>query len=70
MIRETEKWMNLREAAGHLSVSDSFIRKQVRLKRLPHARAGKVLRFRRADLDAWMDANGCGGELACKNQGR
>ena len=60
-------WCDIRSAARHLNVSVSFLRKQVRLGRIPFARAGKNLRFRKAALDAWMEANGQGGEV---NYGR
>ncbi len=67
---EDERWMTIKEAAGYIGVSTSFLRKH--LRRVPHARAGdKVLRFRKADLDNWLERNGSGGELAyLKNNGR
>jgi excisionase family DNA binding protein len=59
------EWCNIESAAKHLSVSVGFIRKAVREKRVPFARAGtKALRFRRSDLDRWLEANGSGGEAA------
>jgi len=55
------EWCNIREAAAHLNVSVSFVRKMVRGRRIPFARAGtKVLRFRRRDLDTWLESNGHG----------
>ena len=49
---------NIRGAAGYLAMSESFIRKQVRLRRIPFFRVGsKALRFRKADLDAWLQRN-------------
>ncbi len=59
----TSEWCDIREAAKHLAVSTAFLRKRVRLREIPYARAGKVLRFRKADLDRWLEANGCGGEI-------
>jgi excisionase family DNA binding protein len=56
-------WLSISEAADYLKLSQSFIRKQVRHQRIPFARpGGKVLRFRRLDLDRWLESNGCGGE--------
>lgn len=66
------EWFNIRQAAAHLGISVSFIRKAVRLKRIPFARLGsKALRFRRSDLDRWAEANGCDGEIGySKHEGR
>jgi len=55
------EWCDIVTAARYLAVSRSFLRKQVRARRIPFARAGKLLRFRRRDLDAWLMSNGYGG---------
>jgi excisionase family DNA binding protein len=58
-----EQWCNIRQAAEHIGVSVAFLRKAVRLRKVLFARAGsKALRFRRSDLDRWLEANGCIGE--------
>lgn len=49
-------WLTLREAARHIRTSVGFIRRH--LSEIPHTRAGgKLLRFRLADLDAWLQEN-------------
>jgi excisionase family DNA binding protein len=65
-------WCRIDAAATYIGVSTSFLRKMVREKRIPHARAGsKVLLFRRTTLDSWLEANGSRGELTDpKNEGR
>ncbi len=65
-------WWDIRKAAEHLGVSVAFLRKAVRFKKVPYARAGsKALRFRRDDLDRWMEQNSCGGEIIHrKHEGR
>jgi excisionase family DNA binding protein len=64
-VTNVAEWLTIGDAAGHLKVSIAFLRKAVRLKKVPFARAGsKALRFRRSDLDRWMEANGNGGEVA------
>jgi excisionase family DNA binding protein len=56
-------WITITEAAQYLSVSVGFLRKCVRLRKVPFVRAGsKSLRFRKSDLDRWLQANGCDGE--------
>ena len=59
LVRIEPEWFDIRSAATYLSVSVAFLRKAVRLGRIPYARAGsKILRFRRADLDQWLMRNG------------
>jgi excisionase family DNA binding protein len=61
---DDEAWIGIREAARHTGLSVGFFRKAIRDKRIPFARAGsKALRFRRSDLDNWLEAHGNAGEL-------
>ena len=55
---ETEKkWLTIREAASYIGMSVGFLRKAVRLQRVPHTRIGsKALRFDRDALDQWLGA--------------
>ena len=56
-----DSWVSIKEAAAHLDVSTAFLRKAVRLRKIPFARLGtKALRFRKVDLDAWARSNGSG----------
>lgn len=49
------EWWNIKKAAVYLGVSVAFLRKAVRLRRVPFARVGsKVVRFRRVELDRWL----------------
>lgn len=64
MNEATSPWMTIREAAKHIGMSIGFLRKCVRQRRVPFARIGtKALRFRREDLDRWMQTNGCNGKV-------
>ncbi len=57
-------WCDIKAAAAYLGMSVAFLRKAVRLRKVPFARAGaKSLRFRRSDLDHWLEANGCDGDI-------
>jgi excisionase family DNA binding protein len=62
---DCNRWLSIREAAGYLNMSVPFIRKQVRHRLIPFARVGsKALRFRREDLDRWLESNSCGVEIS------
>jgi excisionase family DNA binding protein len=55
-------WWKIRRAAEYLDVSEAFLRKAVRLRKVPFVRVGsKALRFRKADLDLWVQENTSGG---------
>jgi excisionase family DNA binding protein len=61
-----KKWLTINEAARYIGMSVAFLRKAVRLRSVPHTRVGmKALRFNREALDAWLAAQGCGGEVNC-----
>jgi excisionase family DNA binding protein len=63
-VQTDKKWMTISEAARHIGMSTGFLRKAVRLQRVPHTRIGtKALRFDREALDTWLTAQGCGGEV-------
>ena len=52
-----KKWLTIREAASYIGMSVGFLRKAVRLQRVPHTRIGsKALRFDRDALDQWLAA--------------
>lgn len=55
-ITNVSDWCRIDAAAAYLGVSTSFLRKMVRERRIPFARAGsKVLLFRRKALDVWLE---------------
>jgi excisionase family DNA binding protein len=59
-----KKWLTISEAARYINMSVAFLRKNVRLRTIPHVRIGsKSLRFDRAALDAWIAEGSCGGEV-------
>ena len=52
------RWMNIKETASYIRMSQGFVRKAVRNKSIPFTRIGtKALRFDREALDAWLSAN-------------
>ena len=68
---KSSEWWDIKRAATHLGMSVAFLRKAVRLRRVPFARVGsKALRFRRSDLDRWLESNGCRGEVNYVERGR
>ncbi len=59
---ETDRFMDLKEASEYLSISTRTLRDQ---DDLPRYRVGKLLRFKKSELDEWMlkHREGGNGEL-------
>lgn len=51
-----ERLMTMQEVAEYLQCSLSTVRRWVGRGTVPHYRMGKLVRFRRAELDRWLDA--------------
>ena len=61
MNQSMSPWMTIGETAKHIRMSVGFLRKCVRRRTVPFARIDtKALRFRREDIDRWLEATGCG----------
>jgi excisionase family DNA binding protein len=48
--------MKAQEAADYLSMSEEWIRQRGRDGTLPTVKLGRATRFRRSDLDEWLDS--------------
>ncbi len=46
--------------AEYLKVDPTWVYKQVSLKALPYFKSGKYTRFRKRDIDRWVDSQTCG----------
>ena len=53
----SEGWINLREAAAHLQVSKSFLYQKGEELGIPRAKLGSKYRYKKSDLDAWLQSN-------------
>jgi excisionase family DNA binding protein len=51
-----EPLMTMQEVAQYLQCSLSTVRRWVGRGVLPHYRMGRMIRFRRAELDRWLEA--------------
>ncbi len=49
-----EKWVNLRDIAVHLSMSEDTVRTWVKEGKLPYYRAGKRYKFKISEVDKWI----------------
>lgn len=53
---EKEPWISVEEAAMHLGVQRDTIYKWITRRDLPAHKAGRLWKFRRSELDAWVMA--------------
>jgi len=53
--RKVECLMTLREAAAYLRLAEQTVRRHCLAGTIPHLRVFRRIRFRRAELDAWLD---------------
>lgn len=58
-IETQTTWLTTREAAQHLGCSVNFLATDRCTRRhgIPFARVGRVVRYDRVELDAWLKAN-------------
>ncbi len=53
----TDLLLTTGEAAAYLSIRERHVRELWQRRELPGYRLGRLVRFRRADLDLWAEAN-------------
>ena len=51
------EWLNADEASNYLGISSSNLYSLAQQGRIPGHKLGKMWRFNKADLDAWVRAN-------------
>lgn len=49
-----EKWVNLKDIAEHLSVSQDTVRTWIKEGKLPFYKAGKSYKFKISEVDEWV----------------
>jgi len=54
-VNESEKFLTVFEVASLLSVRPSTVYQWASLGEIPHYRLGRIVRFKRKDLEAWVE---------------
>lgn len=49
-----EKWISIEDAANHLGVTKDTIRNWIKKTDIPAHKIGKLWKFKRSELDAWV----------------
>ncbi|MCJ7494544.1 MAG: helix-turn-helix domain-containing protein [Deltaproteobacteria bacterium] len=55
------EYFNIQDLSRYLSIKTSSLYSMIGEKKIPHYRVGKLIRFRRSEIDLWMEGNkkGC-----------
>jgi len=54
-VHKDESILGVKELAQYIGVSVQWVYERVQLKEIPYIKAGKLLRFRKSDIDTWLD---------------
>jgi excisionase family DNA binding protein len=49
--------LNVRQAAVYLNVTERWIKRAVAERRIPYTRTGRLIQFKREDLDSYVEGN-------------
>ena len=52
--KSSERWVNLKDIAEHLSASQDAIREWIKKGKIPYCRAGRAYKFRLSEVDRWL----------------
>lgn len=53
-----EPWVSTKEIAEHLGVTITTVRKQIIAGTIPCSRVGKLWKFKKSEVDAWIKSGG------------
>jgi len=54
-VKKDDSLLGVKELAQYLGVSTQWIYERVQLKEIPYIKVGKLLRFRKPDIDTWLE---------------
>lgn len=56
-VFQQDSVMSVQDLCQYLKVDESWVYKQVSLKKIPFFKAGKYTRFKKSRIDRWIDEN-------------
>ena len=62
LIEFTQGLMNVDQVAEYLAIPKSTVYAMSMKAKIPHSHIGKLLRFRKSDIDDWLSEGGCDGK--------
>jgi excisionase family DNA binding protein len=58
----TDRWLSVEDIAEHLGVSKDTIYAWIAKRKMPAHRVGRLWKFQRVEIDAWVKAGGTSDE--------
>ena len=55
-VNKDDSLLGVKELAQYLGVSVQWVYERVQLKEIPHIKVGKHVRFKKSDIDHWLDS--------------
>ncbi|MTA14197.1 MAG: excisionase family DNA-binding protein [Actinobacteria bacterium] len=62
--------LSISDAAVHLGVTERYIRRLVYERRVPFYKVGRLVRFREAELDQWLEASRVEASIGARHRQR
>ena len=56
-VNVSKEFFSIRDLSRYLGIKTSTLYVMVEERTIPHYRVGKLIRFKRAEIDAWMEGN-------------
>jgi len=50
-----KEFFNIKELSEYLGIKKSFLYSRVEKKEIPHYRVGRLVRFKKSEIDPWME---------------
>lgn len=69
MVSMSDRWLSVEGIAEHLGVSKDTVYAWISKKSMPAHRVGRLWKFQKAEVDAWVKA-GCAGDEPEIGEGR
>ena len=57
VVDVSKEYFNIQDISRYLGIKPSTLYAMVEERSIPHYRVGKLIRFKRAEIDAWMEGN-------------
>lgn len=57
-----DRWLSVEEIATYLGVSKDTVYSWINKKKMPAHKIGRLWKFKKAQVDAWVEAGGAGEE--------
>lgn len=66
----SDRWLSVEEIAEHLGVSKDTVYAWISKRNMPAHRVGRLWKFQKAEVDAWVKAGGANDEPSSSEGGQ